>query len=149
MHFRLGTLTCQANVNDLLAYVNTSMFPVIQENIRTCISLGTSVPSSMVRNKPEHFFSHMLVIMVIICPACVSSLRFPVCCFQAPSSSLLPLSVLRKSLRSHHCCLCWGWTFCSSSASHSSFLPSVPSPLFPSHLHRYGPYLPLTVSYSV
>ncbi|XP_046695993.1 stereocilin [Silurus meridionalis] len=45
---RLANLTCQANVGDLLAYVGTSTFPVIQENIRTCITHGTSVPSYMI-----------------------------------------------------------------------------------------------------
>lgn len=90
MHFRLGTLTCQANVNDLLAYVNTSVFPVIQENIRTCVSQGISFPSSMVRNKPEHCFSHMLVIVVIICHVCndsqISSVLFSGNAFQSPAS---------------------------------------------------------------
>ncbi|XP_053085264.1 uncharacterized protein strc1 [Pangasianodon hypophthalmus] len=45
---RLATLTCQADVSDLLAYVDTSVFPVIQENIRTCVTQGTSVPSNMI-----------------------------------------------------------------------------------------------------
>ncbi|XP_060767545.1 stereocilin [Neoarius graeffei] len=45
---RLAKLTCQANVSDLLAYVDTSMFPVIQENIRTCITQGMSVPSTLI-----------------------------------------------------------------------------------------------------
>ncbi|KAF5904405.1 stereocilin-like, partial [Clarias magur] len=45
---RLASLTCQANVSDLLAYVGSSVFPVIQENIRTCVSQGTSVPGNMI-----------------------------------------------------------------------------------------------------
>ncbi|KAI5626156.1 stereocilin-like, partial [Silurus asotus] len=45
---RLANLTCQANVGDLLAYVGSSTFPVIQENIRTCITRGTSLPSYMI-----------------------------------------------------------------------------------------------------
>ncbi|TST35120.1 Stereocilin [Bagarius yarrelli] len=45
---RLSTLTCQASMSDLLAYVNTSAFPVIQENIRTCVAQGTYVPSNMI-----------------------------------------------------------------------------------------------------
>lgn len=49
MHFRLANLTCQANVSDLLAYVDTSVFLVIQENIRKCVTQGMSVPSTMVR----------------------------------------------------------------------------------------------------
>ncbi|KAG7315056.1 hypothetical protein KOW79_021144 [Hemibagrus wyckioides] len=45
---RLATLTCQASMSDLLAYVDTSAFPVIQENIRTCVAQGTHVPSNMI-----------------------------------------------------------------------------------------------------
>ncbi|KAL7833698.1 hypothetical protein AOLI_G00286580 [Acnodon oligacanthus] len=45
---RLATLTCWANQNDLLAYMGTEMSPVIQENIRTCVTQGISVPSSMI-----------------------------------------------------------------------------------------------------
>ncbi|XP_036439770.1 stereocilin [Colossoma macropomum] len=45
---RLATLTCWANQNDLLAYMGTDASPVIQENIRTCVAQGISVPSSMI-----------------------------------------------------------------------------------------------------
>ncbi|KAI4871925.1 hypothetical protein NFI96_017914, partial [Prochilodus magdalenae] len=45
---RLATWTCQANQNDLLAYMNTDVSPVIQENIRTCVAQGISVPSSVI-----------------------------------------------------------------------------------------------------
>ncbi|KAK3510278.1 hypothetical protein QTP70_032702, partial [Hemibagrus guttatus] len=45
---RLATLTCQASMSDLLAYVDTSAFPVIQENLRTCVTHGTHVPSNMI-----------------------------------------------------------------------------------------------------
>uniref|UniRef100_W5LJ55 Stereocilin 1 n=1 Tax=Astyanax mexicanus TaxID=7994 RepID=W5LJ55_ASTMX len=45
---RLGTLTCQAKLNDLLGYVGTDVFPVIQENIRTCVSQGISITSTMI-----------------------------------------------------------------------------------------------------
>ncbi|KAF4090913.1 hypothetical protein AMELA_G00031030 [Ameiurus melas] len=45
---RLASLTCQADVSDLLAYMDTGAFRVIQENIRTCVTQRASVPSNMV-----------------------------------------------------------------------------------------------------
>lgn len=80
-HFRLATLTCQANVSDLLAYMDTGVFPVIQENVRTCVTRRMSVPSDMVRTVNEINNAHVPVIAVIICPARAASLRFPACCF--------------------------------------------------------------------
>ncbi|XP_076855509.1 stereocilin [Brachyhypopomus gauderio] len=45
---RLGTLTCLANWNSLMTYVGTDIFPVIEQNIRTCVIQGISVSSTLV-----------------------------------------------------------------------------------------------------
>ncbi|KAL1007173.1 hypothetical protein UPYG_G00082990 [Umbra pygmaea] len=45
---KLGYLTCLSDPVNLLVYRNTKAFSVIQDNIRTCVAQGISVPSDMV-----------------------------------------------------------------------------------------------------
>ncbi|XP_028812338.1 stereocilin isoform X2 [Denticeps clupeoides] len=44
----LGNTTCFANTRNLLAYVNTVAFPVIQGNVRACVNQGLQIPSEMI-----------------------------------------------------------------------------------------------------
>ncbi|XP_056609124.1 stereocilin [Triplophysa dalaica] len=44
----LGNMSCLANYNQLMAYTQTESFSVIQDNIRTCLIQGVSIPSSMI-----------------------------------------------------------------------------------------------------
>ncbi|XP_055059364.2 stereocilin isoform X1 [Misgurnus anguillicaudatus] len=46
----LGNMTCLANYNQLMAYTASEYFSVIQDNIRTCVIQGVSIPSSMITN---------------------------------------------------------------------------------------------------
>ncbi|XP_026122207.1 stereocilin-like [Carassius auratus] len=45
---RLGNLSCLAHPSQLMAYAGTDAFSVIQDNIRTCVVQGLSVPSNMI-----------------------------------------------------------------------------------------------------